>query len=81
MYQNDQGGYEIMSNDIGWNSSQFPEKHLAFLTLEIPAESPLERSRWEIGWSHHYPTQVQTPMSQNPGQQLSFLSNTVHVFI
>ena len=26
-----------MSNDAGWNSSQFPEKHLVFLTLEIPA--------------------------------------------
>ena len=38
-----------MSNDAGWNSSQFPEKHLGFLTLEIPAESPLERSElWEI---------------------------------
>ena len=75
MYQNDQGGYEIMSNDAGRNSSQFPEKHLAFLILEIPAESPLEKLElWEIGWSHHYPTQVKTPMSQNPGQQLSFLS-------
>ena len=68
-------GYKIMSNDVGWNSSQFPEKHLVCQTLEILAE---RSELWLIGWFHQ-----QVPKSgpsityvcQNPGQQLSSLSN------
>ena len=51
-----------MLNNARWNPSQFPEKHLAFLTLEILAESPFERSELcEIGWFHQYPTHGKTP--------------------
>ena len=57
------GSYKITSNNVGWNSSRFPDKQLVCRTLEIMGDSPLKRLELgEIRRFHQCPTQAQTPL-------------------